>query len=50
MRLRMDTAQKTFTLKNLVMKGNIEQKALGVTIDNKLLFKGDITELCKKVN
>ena len=27
------------------MKGNIEQKALGVTIDNKLLFKGDITEL-----
>ena len=48
MKLRTGTGYKTFTFKNLVIKGNIEQKILGVTLDNKLNFKGDIRELCKK--
>ena len=45
-----DTGNETFIFKGLVMKNSKEQKILGIIIDNKLTFKSNIKNLCKKVS
>ena len=48
--LRKDTTNETFIFKGLVMKNSKEQKVLGVTIDNKPIFKSHIKNFCKKAS
>ena len=45
-----DTRNEAFIFKGLVMKNSKEQNTLGVTIDNKLTFKSNIKNLCKKAS
>ena len=48
--LRKETRNETFIFKGLVLKNSKEQKVLRVTIDNKLIFKSHMKNLCKKVS
>ena len=48
--LEKDTGNETFNFKGLVMKISKGQTILGVTIDNKLTFKSNIKNLCKKAS
>ena len=48
--LGKDSGNETFNFKGLVMKISKEQTILGVTIDNKLTFKSNIKNLCKKAS
>ena len=45
-----NTENETFLFHNILMENSKEQKTLGVTIDNKLNFKSQISELCKKAS
>ena len=44
-----DTENETFIFSNFIFNNSNEEKILGITIDNKLTFKGHIKILCRKV-
>ena len=46
--LGKDTENETFLFNNFIFNNCIEEKILGITIDNKLTFKGCIKILCRK--
>ena len=45
-----NTEDETFLFHSFLMENSKEQKILGVIINNKLNFKGHISELCKKAS
>ena len=47
-RLGKDTENETFIFNNFIFNNSNEEKILGITIDNKLTFKGHIKILCRK--
>ena len=46
--LDKDTENETFILNNFIFNNSNEEKIPGITIDNKLTFKGHIKVLCRK--
>ena len=46
--LGKDTENETFIFNNFIFNNSNEEKILGITIDNKLTFKGHIKILCRK--
>ena len=48
--LGQNTVNETFVYDNTEMKNSIEEKILGVIIENKLRFKSDVKNLCKKAS
>ena len=46
--LGKDTESETFIFNNFIFNNSNEEKILGITIDNKLTFKGHIKILCRK--
>ena len=46
--LGKDTENETFIFNNFIFNNSNEEKILGITIDNKLTFKGHINILCRK--
>ena len=47
--LSKNTQNETYFFNNTEMEDSIEEKILGITIDNKLKFKSHVKNLCKKV-
>ena len=43
-------AQPSFCYDNITIKNVSKEKILGITIDNKLTFKGHLKNICKKAN
>ena len=48
--LGQDTVNEKFVYKNIEMKNSNEEKILGVIIDNKLRFKSQVKNLCKRAS
>ena len=46
--LDKDTENETFILNNFIFNNSNEEKILGITIDDKLTFKGQIKNLFRK--
>ena len=48
--LSKKTKNDTYFFNNTEMENSIEEKTLGITIDNKLKFKSHVKNLCKKAS
>ena len=48
--LGKNTKNGTYFFNNTEIKNSIEEKILGITIDNKLKFKSHVKNLCKKTS
>ena len=48
--LGKNAENEVYFFNNTEMKNSIEQKILGITIDNKLKFKNHVKNLCKKAS
>ena len=48
--LGFQDSQPSFCYDNITIKNVSKEKILGITIDNKLTFKGHLKNICKKAN